>query len=93
MSIIQNAIDSIQIGIEDYENGDDRRSVSAVRNISAGILLLYKEKLCQLSPEDNKELFIKQNISPIQNNNGDIIFEGKGRKTVDVQSIKERFIK
>jgi hypothetical protein len=42
MSILQNAIDSIQIGIEDYENGDDRRSISAVRNIAAGTLLLYK---------------------------------------------------
>lgn len=91
MSIIQNAIDSIQIGIEDYEDSDDRRSVSAVRNISAGILLLYKEKLCQLSPDDNKELLIKQNIRPIQNDDGDIVFEGKGHKTVDVQSIKERF--
>lgn len=91
MSIIQNAIDSIQIGIEDYESDDDRRSVSAVRNISAGVLLLYKEKLCQLSPEDDKELLIKQNIQPAQNEDGEIIFEGKGNKTVDVQSIKERF--
>ncbi len=91
MSIFQNAIDSIQVGIEDYNNSDDRRSVSAVRYISAGILLLYKEKLCQLSPEGNKELLIKQNIRPVQNDSGDICFEGKGRKTVDVQSIKERF--
>ena len=91
MSIIQNAIDSIQIGIEDYQDGDDRRSVSAVRNISAGILLLYKDKLCQLSPDENKELLIKQNIRPVQNESGDIVFEGKGNKTVDVQSIKERF--
>jgi hypothetical protein len=37
MSILQNSIDSIQVGIEDYENPDDRRSVSAVRNISAGM--------------------------------------------------------
>lgn len=91
MSIIQNAINSIQIGIEDYESSDDRRSVSAVRNISAGVLLLYKEKLCQLSPEDNKELLIKQNIRPIQNDDGEIVFEGKGHKTVDVFSIQERF--
>jgi hypothetical protein len=91
LSIIQNAIDSIQIGIEDYESDDDRRSVSAVRNISAGVLLLYKEKLCQLSPADNKELLIKQNIQPVQDNDGEIIFDGKGNKTVDVQSIKERF--
>lgn len=91
MSIIQNAIDSIQIGVEDFESDDDRRSVSAVRNIAAGILLLYKEKLCQLSPSNNKELLIKQNIRPIQNAKGEITFEGKGHKTVDVQSIKERF--
>ena len=91
MSIIQNAIDSIQVGIEDYQFDDDRRSVSAVRNISAGILLLYKEKLCLLSPEDNKELLIKQNIRPVQGDDGQIVFEGKGNKTVDVQSIKERF--
>lgn len=91
MSIIRNAIDSIQIGIEDYESTDDRRSISAVRNISAGVLLLYKEKLCQLSPEDNKELLIKQNIRPIQNDKGEIVFEGKGHKTVDVFSIQERF--
>lgn len=44
MSILQNAIDSIQVGIEDFEDGDERRNVSAVRNISAGTLLLYKEK-------------------------------------------------
>lgn len=91
MSILKNAIDSIQIGVEDFQCDDDRRCVSAVRNIGAGILLLYKEKLCQLSPDDNKELLIKQNIRPIQNENGDIVFEGKGNKTVDVQSIKERF--
>jgi hypothetical protein len=91
MSIIQNAIDSIQVGIEDYQTDDDRRSVSAVRNIAAGILLLYKEKLCQLSPDDNKELLIKQNIRPVQGDDGQILFEGKGHKTVDVQSIKERF--
>lgn len=91
MSILKNAIDSIQTGIEDYKSADDRRGVSAVRNIIAGILLLYKEKLCQLSPENNKELLIKQLIRPVQNTDGDIIFEGYGRKTVDVPSIKERF--
>ena len=91
MSILQNAIDSIQVGIEDYEDGDGRRNVSAVRNISAGTLLLYKEKLCRLSPDHDKELLIKQNIRPIQDSDGNILFEGKGNKTVDVQSIKERF--
>ena len=91
MSILKNAIESIQVGIEDYQDGDERRSVSAVRNISAGILLLYKEKLCQLSPDKDKELLIRKDIRPIQNESGELSFEGRGKKTVDVQSIKERF--
>jgi hypothetical protein len=91
VSILQNAIDSIQIGIEDYENGDDRRNVSAVRNVAAGTLLLYKEKLCRLSPPYATELLIRQDIRPTQDQNGTVIFEGKGKKTVDVQTIKERF--
>ena len=41
MSLLQNAIDSIQVGVEDYLMEDDRRYLSAVRNICAGILLLY----------------------------------------------------
>lgn len=91
MSIIQNAIESIQIGIEDYQNADDRRSVSAIRNILAGILLLYKEKLCQLSPDEDKELLIKKNIKPVQNESGGIVFKGDGKTTVGVPSIKARF--
>jgi len=91
MSIIENAIDSIQMGIEDYKNIDIRRNASAVRNISAGILLLYKEQLCRLSPEYDNELLIKQNIRPILDDEGNIIFQGKNHKTVDVQSIKDRF--
>jgi len=91
MSILKNAVDSIQIGVEDYESEDTRRDVSAVRNIAAGILLLYKEKLLSLSPAHDKELLIKKDIRPIQTESGDILFEGRGKKTVDVQSIKERF--
>lgn len=91
MSIMKNAINSIQIGVEDFKSNDERRSVSVVRNIAAGILLLYKEKLCQLSPIGDKELLIKQNIVPVKSGNGEVVFEGKGLKTVDVQSIKERF--
>ncbi|WP_146042188.1 hypothetical protein [Chromobacterium sinusclupearum] len=91
MSILKNAIESIQTGVEDYERTDARKSASAVRNIFAGLLLLYKEKLCRPSPDYDKELLIKQNIHPTVNENGEIIFKGKGHKTVDVQNIKERF--
>ncbi|OCQ91974.1 hypothetical protein BCD64_26345 [Nostoc sp. MBR 210] len=91
MSLLNNAIESIQVGVEDYLMGDSKRYLSSVRNICAGILLLYKEKLCRLSPSHDKEVLIKKDISPFQDEKGNLIFKGNGKKTVDVQQIKERF--
>jgi len=91
MSISQNAIDSIQVGVLDYKSGDARRHLSSVRNITSGIILLYKEKLCRMSPPHDKELLIKKDIRPTYDKAGNVIFIGKGPRTVDVQQIKERF--
>ncbi|WP_439844846.1 hypothetical protein [Aeromonas veronii] len=91
MSILQNAIDSIIIGIEDFDSSDKRRIISSTRNIFAGILLLFKHKLCDLSPQDSDEVLIKQIVLPSIDALGTIHWIGKGKKTVDVQNIKERF--
>lgn len=90
-TILKNAIASIQLGVEDHQSGDERRSLSAVRNLTAGILLLFKEKLRQLSPADSDEVLIKERIRPSRDTDGSVSFRGEGRKTVDVQAIKERF--
>ncbi len=74
MSILSNAIDSIQVGVEDYLMRDSKRYLSAVRNICAGILLLYKEKLCQLSPSHDKEVLIKKDIRPSDDGKGNVTF-------------------
>ncbi len=93
--LLKNAIDSIQVGVEDYlMEEDERRYLSAVRNICAGILLLYKEKLKRLSPpqERDNEVLIKQSIKPIRDENGNISFVGeRDNKTVDFYTIKKRF--
>jgi len=91
MSILKNAIDSIAIGLEDYQSPDERRIVSSTRNIFAGILLLFKHKLCELSPPDTDEALIKQRVLPEMDATGAVQWIGKGKKTVDVQNIKERF--
>lgn len=90
-TILKNAIVSIQIGVEDYLSGDERRGLSAVRNLTAGILLLFKEKLRRLSPPDSDEVLIKQTIRPVRRPDGSLSFQGEGKKTVDVWDIKERF--
>lgn len=90
-TILTNAVQSIQIGIEDYQSKDQRRVLSAVRNITAGILLLFKERLRELSPAGSNEVLIKKIIRPEVDTSGTVIFKGMGSKTVDVQQIEDRF--
>ena len=90
MSILKNAIDSISIGMEDYKNSDTRRLISCTRNLYAGILLLFKHKLASMSPPGSDEVLIKEKILPVFSLTG-IQWKGKGRKTVDVNGIEERF--
>ena len=91
MSILNNAVDSIAIGLEDYSSPDDRRVISCARNVFAGILLLFKHKLSLLSEADSDEALIKQRVLPAIDGENNLIWKGKGNKTVDVQNIKERF--
>lgn len=91
-TILDNAVQSIQIGVEDFRSADQRRVLSAIRNITAGILLLFKEKLRELSPIDSDEVLIKQRMQPEFDENGNVVFKGEGRKTVDVQQIEDRFL-
>lgn len=91
MSILQNAIDSIAIGLEDFYSGDQRRLISSTRNVFAGILLLFKHKLVLMSPTDSDEVLIKQKISPFIGSDHILKWIGKGHKTVDVSQIQDRF--
>lgn len=90
-TILANAVQSIQIGVEDFQSSDPRRVLSAIRNITAGILLLFKEKLRDLSPRDSDEVLIKQRIQPEFDTVGNVVFKGDDKKTVDVQQIEDRF--
>lgn len=90
-TILANAVQSIQIGVEDYQSSDPRRVLSAIRNITAGILLLFKERLRELSPPGSDEVLIKQRVQPEFDADRSIVFKGEGKKTVDVQQIEERF--
>lgn len=90
MSLLKNAIESIQVGVEDFEEGSRERITSAVRNIHAGILLLYKEALRRLSSQNSNDVLIKNKIVPTLENE-QLKFIGVGNKTVNVSQIKNRF--
>jgi hypothetical protein len=91
MDLLTNAIESIRAGVEDYEQGSHGRLLAAVRSIHAGILLLYKEALRRASPAGSNEALLKAKVVPRRNAQGNVEFVGEGKKTVDVQQIRERF--
>jgi len=91
MDLLTNAVESIQLGVEDFQAGSRPRLLSALRNIHAGILLLYKEALRRRSPDESDEVLVKAKIVPRQSDDGELEFVGVGEKTLDVQQIKERF--
>jgi predicted RNA-binding Zn-ribbon protein involved in translation (DUF1610 family) len=91
MDLITNAVESIQVGVEDYQSGTRPRLLSAVRNIHAGILLLYKEALRRESPKGSNDVLLMAKISPSRDANGKVMFVGEGRKTLDTQQIRARF--
>lgn len=90
MSILQNAIDSIILGVEDYQMLDEKRVISSTRNLLAGILLLFKYKLSELSPPESDEALIKKNTK-FKLDSGVLTVVGDGSKTVDFDEIIKRF--
>ncbi|PJE14236.1 hypothetical protein [Legionella sp.] len=95
MNLFENAIAAIQIGIEDFESKDERRALSSVRNIFAGLVLLYKSKLWELSPQNDEYLLIRNDlIYKAQRNR--ILVSSKNpaqrpNKTITIFQIQERF--
>ncbi len=101
----ENAVTSIRLGIEDFQRsqapeaqgGDAARALSAVRNLFAGVLLLFKYKIAISvdNPERATELiFNPPEVLPQADGNGGVEWKpmGKFKKTtIDVGTIKKRF--
>lgn len=89
--LLENAIDSIKLGIEDFKNSQPSRLLSAIRNFHSGVLLLCKEALRRLCPKDSNEVHIKEKQQAVRAADGKIIFVGLGKRTVNEYQIEERF--
>ncbi|WP_368543656.1 hypothetical protein [Enterobacter soli] len=104
--LYENAVLSIQLGIEDFqlsqkassEGGNPARALSSVRNLYAGMLLLFKYKIAtSVDCEESAYQLIHnppKNIWPHPDGNGGIEWKPNGRfssSTIDVAKIIERF--
>jgi hypothetical protein len=80
------------MGVEDFDSGNRDRSVSAARNIHCGLLLLYKEKLRQLSPPNSNEALLKEAIAPKIDDGGAVQWVGSGHRTANTKQIQDRLM-
>src|SRR5260221_4537785 len=89
--LFKNAVDSIVMGIEDYQKNEPKRAFSAVRNFYAGTLLLAKERLLRVAPAANSDLILAAHYKPVPDGKGGIVFESADNRTVDFEEIGKRF--
>lgn len=101
----ENAITSIRLGIEDFQRsrakpdagGDPDRVLSSVRNIFAGVLLLFKYRIA-ISVNDPQNahslIFNPPEVLPHADGQGGIVWKPVGKfrtTTIDMAMLKKRF--
>lgn len=89
--LFENAVQSIQLGVEDYQVNDPKRALSAVRNFYAGVLLLAKEVLVRAAPGANPEDVIGVRYKPVPDGSGGVTFTPASHQTIDFTTIGQRF--
>jgi len=89
--LFENAVVSIQLGVEDYQANDPRRAISAVRNFYAGVLLLAKETLVRAVPNADLSDLIGAKYKPVPDGSGGVDFVQDGSSTIDFVTIGRRF--
>lgn len=88
--LLENALSSIRMGVEDFSSDQDQRGISAARNIHAGLLLLYKEKLRRLSPADSRESLLMARTVVERGTDGKVVWRGSGKKTASQRQVEQR---
>jgi DNA-directed RNA polymerase subunit M/transcription elongation factor TFIIS len=89
--LLENAVVSIQLGLEDFASEDARRVISSARNLYSGVLLLCKEVLRQLSPLGSNDILIRTRKRAVKEADGTVKLVGDGKKTIDRFEIEEAF--
>ena len=91
--LLDNAVLSIELGVEDFKADDERRLLSAIRNLYAGVLLLCKQVLWNASPEGSEGALIYKDLVPEKQEDGSVLMKPKKahRNTIDRRQIEERF--
>jgi transcription elongation factor Elf1 len=90
-TLFGNAVQSIQLGVENYQANDPRRALSSVRNFYAGVLLLAKEVLVRQVPDAAPEDMLGARYKPMPDGQGGLQFVAASQQTIDFSNIGSRF--
>ena len=90
--LFNNAVQSMKLGLDDYETKDPIRILSAIRNLHAGILLLAKEVLVRHVPRvvDAMDI-LATGYKPVPDDSGGIKYVPQSKTTINLQDISARF--
>ena len=89
--LLENAVQSIHLGVEDYQANDPRRALSAVRNFHAGLLLLAKDILVRAVPNADESEAIAARYKPVPDGCGGVKYKPASEQTIDLVMIGSRF--
>jgi hypothetical protein len=89
-TLFDNAIWSIQLGLEDFKSNDPKRPLSAVRNFYAGLLLLAKEAIVRSAPDEDAKLLLAVKVDMRLSDEGKVVFEADGHRSIDFEGITAR---
>ena len=89
--LFKNAVQSIILGLEDYQTNDAERTLSAVRNYYAGLLLLAKEVLVRAVPDADESEILAANYKPVPDGSGGVKYVPQSKRSIDLNGIGTRF--
>lgn len=89
--LFDNAVQSIQLGVDNYQANDPKQSLSAVRNLYAGILLLAKEVLVRAAPNADPKDMVAARYKPVPDGSGGVKLVPASERTIDFTTIGQRF--
>lgn len=89
--LLENAVISIRLGIEDYQSEEEGRQISSIRNIHAGVLLLGKQCLLKMAPEADIWQVLAADFEPKPDEKGGVTIQPKETRTIDFDGLRKRF--
>lgn len=90
-TILENAVNSIALGIEDIQVDDPKRASSAIRNFYAGVVLLGKACLLSRAETADPAIVLAARHKLVPDGLGGVRIEARGHATIDAVDLEQRF--